>query len=73
MNIVKKWYSELNDESAILETMSDLIFKMLLIEISESFLLLIKNCSVWALPILHHFMKYQIFQGCKESLNMSMS
>lgn len=55
LNITGKYYCELNAESTILETMSDLILKTLLVEIDESLLRLIKNYSVGELPLLYIF------------------
>lgn len=58
LNITGKCYCELNAESTILATVSDLILKTLLIEKDESLLLLIENYNVEELPLLYKFIRY---------------
>lgn len=68
LNITGKCYCELNAESTILETMSDLNLKTLLIEKDESLLLLIKNYNMEELLLLYKFIRYQIFKEAMEGL-----
>lgn len=73
LNIAGKCYCELNAESTILETVSDLILNTLLIEIDESLLLLIKKSyNMGEFPLLYNFIRYQIFQGAIKGLIMKI-
>lgn len=72
LNITGKCYCELNAESTILATVSDLILKTSLIEKDESLLLLIENYNVEEHPLLYKFIRYQIFKEAMKGLIMKI-